>query len=37
MVSEQRLKISGVYDENCACGTHLKFMRHLHNNDSELL
>ena len=23
---EQRLKISGLYDENCARGTHLKFL-----------
>ena len=24
-------------DENCARGMHLKFMHHLHNDDSELL
>ena len=34
MVSEQYLKISGLYDENCARGMHLKFMRHWHNDDS---
>ena len=28
---EQRLKISGIYDENCARGTHLKFRRNAHN------
>ena len=28
---EQRLKISGLYDENCARGTHLKFRRNAHN------
>ena len=31
------LKISGLYDENCAHDTHLKFMHDLHNNDSALL
>ena len=24
-----------IYDENCARGTHLKFMRHPHNDDSD--
>ena len=33
---EQRLKISGLYDENCARAMRLKFMRHPHINDSEL-
>ena len=32
--NRERLKISGLYDENCARGTHLKFMHHRHNNDS---
>ena len=27
-------EISGLYDENGACGMHLKFMRHQHNYDS---
>ena len=35
-VSATMSEISGLYDENCACGTHLKFMRHPHNDDSEL-
>ena len=33
---EQCLKISGLYDKKCACGTHLKFMRHPHYDDSAL-
>ena len=33
---EQCLKISGLFDENCARGTHLKLMLHPHNGDSEL-
>ena len=34
MVSEQCLKISGLYDENCARGMHFKFMCHPHNEDN---
>ena len=30
------MKIPGLYNEYCASGTHLKFMRHLHNDDSLL-
>ena len=29
----EHLKISGLYDENCALGVHLKFVRRPHNND----
>ena len=36
MYSEQCLEISGLYDENLTPGTHLKFMRHPHNDDSLL-
>ena len=36
MVSGKCLKISDLYDENCACGTHLKLMRHPHNADIAL-
>ena len=31
MVLGTRLKISGLYDENCARGTYLKFRRNAHN------
>ena len=34
---EQCLKISGLYDENCARGKHLKFMHHPHNDDSAIV
>ena len=34
MVSGKCLKISGLYDENCARSTHLKFIRRPHNDDS---
>ena len=34
---EQCLKISGLYNENWARGTHLKFMLHQHTDDSSLL
>ena len=33
---EQCWKISGLYDKNCALGTHLKFMRRQHSDDSAL-
>ena len=33
MVSGQCLKISDLYDENCARGMNLKFMHHTHNDD----
>ena len=37
LYQEQHLKISGLYDENCVPGMHLKFMSHPHNNDSEVV
>ena len=36
MVLGTMSEISGLYDENCARGTHLKFMCHPHNDDSSL-